>query len=1754
MSYLEHVVKKIKDKADKLLLLSCVICIHLAGLAQTTNLTFTQIPLTDPEFMRPGAGANEWSYDQNIVNIPTQGTNTQRLDRYWRFTWLDFQPANGSSGSYDFSVFDSKIQQSISKGQTFSFGVMQQCGGCDANLQTNISGAVMLYPTWLHNQMQSESVKDFISGGEWFPNYNSPSYLTALKNLNVAINNHILSGSYNGVRYQDVIGQIDIRGYGDFGEWTNNVFTNGNLTVASGDSIISYHVHVFDKFQCVYMMATVDGGQLSNTNVPPGVGYYALTASNSVGKLGWRRDSWGQTDNYLSQWTDANPTVFNGLSFKTEIMNRYQFAPIVGEPQDGGSAGNFTSLAAQMTKYGVTSFGNGNFNNGVNATIQNSFRAASKAAGYRIVLTGGSMTTTLTGGNTFNLALNWQNIGAAPDYKNWNVTYELRSSTNAVVWTGTSSFNPRLFLPSGAPSAISDNFTLPSTVPQGTYSMYLIIRDPVGFRKPLPLGITGVNSDGSYLLRSNITVGTGTANQPPVANAGADQTITLPTSTVSLTGSGTDAGGSIASYSWAKLSGPASGTIATTTTANTNITGLVQGVYVFALTVTDNQGATATDNVQVTVNAATAPANQPPVANAGADQTIQLPTSTVSLTGTGTDADGTIASYAWTKLSGPAGATITTPTVANTNITGLTQGVYVFTCTVTDNQGATATDNVQVTVNAATVPTNQPPVANAGADQTIQLPTSTVSLTGTGTDADGTIASYAWTKLSGPAGATITTPTVANTNITGLIQGVYVFTCTVTDNQGATATDNVQVTVNAATVPANQPPVVNAGADQTIQLPTSTVSLTGTGTDADGTIASYAWTKLSGPAIGTMSTPSAASTNITGLSQGVYVFTLTVTDNKGAKTSDNIQVTVNAAVPANKPPVANAGADFNITLPVNSVNLNGTASTDPDGSITTYLWTKLSGPAQFTLGNSGATSTTASNLAAGVYLIQLKVTDNQGAISQDTVKIIVNAAPVNQPPVANAGADMSITLPINTVNLNGASSSDPDGTISIYNWSQTSGPSQSSITSAATSSTVVSGLIQGVYVFTLKVTDNSGATSSDVISVTVNPAANIPPVANAGSSKSITLPTNSTTLDGSLSADADGSISSYSWAQISGPGSSTITNGNTSVVTVANLVAGQYTYELTVTDNMGATAKSRVKITVSNSGIQPPVANAGADQTITLPVSSVTINGSGSSASSGSIVSYMWAEKSGPSTVSLANSAQNDLSNLQAGNYVFLLTVTDQSGATGTDSIQITVQPAINQAPVANAGTGANITLPTNSINLDGSKSVDPDGTISTYSWTRIAGPNTPVSTGSNTALLSLSGLVAGTYTYQLTVTDNSGASSSSRVKVIVTAAANTPPTANAGPNQQITAPANSVALNGSGSNDPDGTITTYSWATVSGPGSVTISNSNTATPSVVGLIAGGYIFELTVTDNKGATSKDQVAVTVLPQPLQVNQAPVANAGNNQTITAPVNSVALNGSSSFDPDGTITAYSWRQVSGPSASTIAAAKTSSAKASKLIVGQYVFELTVTDNNGSTNSDQITITVNQAVSKVNLIPVADAGSSDTIQLPTNTYTLNASGSTDPDGTIVSYHWQQISGPNTASSSSMNNPVVTVSNLQAGAYQFQLTVTDNSGITSTATKNLTVEQGTAQDNLALTERFIVYPNPAHDVTTVKITSQVTGTVKITVYDMNGRQVLVAQTVKTGDVATKTLNISSLASGMYTVQVSIGNQKTMVTKFIKN
>ena len=119
---------------------------------------------------------------------------------------------------------------------------------------------------------------------------------------------------------------------------------------------------------------------------------------------------------------------------------------------------------------------------------------------------------------------------------------------------------------------------------------------------------------------------------------------------------------------------------------------------------------------------------------------------------------------------------------------------------------------MQVIVNPAS--SNIPPTANAGSDQTITLPTNSLILSGSGTDPDGTVVAYLWTKISGPVAGTITNATTSATSVTGLVLGVYKFELRVTDNNGAFGRDTMQVTVNPAA--GNTPPIANAGPDQTI--------------------------------------------------------------------------------------------------------------------------------------------------------------------------------------------------------------------------------------------------------------------------------------------------------------------------------------------------------------------------------------------------------------------------------------------------------------------------------------------------------------------------------------------------------------------------------------------------------------------------------------------------------------------------------------------------------------------------------------------------------------------------------------------------------------------------------------------------------------------------------------------------------------------------------------------------------------------------
>jgi len=525
-----------------------------------------------------------------------------------------------------------------------------------------------------------------------------------------------------------------------------------------------------------------------------------------------------------------------------------------------------------------------------------------------------------------------------------------------------------------------------------------------------------------------------TASTPPVANAGSNQTITLPTSSVTLNGNGST--GTITSYSWTRVSGPNTPTITSPNAVSTTVTGLIQGTYVFQLSL--NSGA-STSQVTITVNPA-----PPPVANAGSNQTITLPASSVTLNGNGST--GTITSYAWTLVSGPNVPSITTPNAVSTTVTGLIQGTYVFQLSL--NAGA-STSQVTITVNPA-----PPPTANAGTNQTITLPTSSVTLNGSGST--GSITDYTWSQVSGPNTPTITTPNAVSTTVTGLIQGIYVFQLSL--NSGA-STSQVTITVNPA-----PPPTANAGTNQTITLPTSSVTLNGSG--STGTITDYTWSQVSGPGTPTITTPNAVSTTVTGLTQGTYVFQLSL--NSGASTSQ-VTITVNPA----PPPVANAGSNQTITLPTSSVTLNGSGST---GTITDYTWSQVSGPGTPTITTPNAVSTTVTGLTQGTYVFQLSL--NSGA-STSQVTITVNPAP---PPVANAGTNQTITLPTSSVTLDGSGST---GTVTDYAWSQVSGPNTSSILSPASVSTTVTGLIQGTYIFQLSV---NGGVSTSQVTITVNPA------------------------------------------------------------------------------------------------------------------------------------------------------------------------------------------------------------------------------------------------------------------------------------------------------------------------------------------------------------------------------------------------------------------------------------------------------------------------------------------------------------------------------------------------------------------------------------------------------------------------------------------------------------------------------------------
>ena len=211
-------------------------------------------------------------------------------------------------------------------------------------------------------------------------------------------------------------------------------------------------------------------------------------------------------------------------------------------------------------------------------------------------------------------------------------------------------------------------------------------------------------------------------------------------------------------------------------------------------------------------------------------------------------------------------------------------------------------------------------------------------------------------------------------------------------------------------------------------------------------------------------------------------------------------------------------------------------------------------------------------LTAGVFFVACK---KEKPVSSVVTPTLLN----NQPPIANAGADQTITLPTNNVTLEGSGSTDPDGTIISYQWSKISGPSSCTIINTQLVQTKVDHLVQGVYQFELKVTDKGGVTAKDTVQTTVIVPPNQPPVANAGPNQIKVLPAGNVKLDGSNSHDySPGNIVSYSWTKIDGPGQVTIANPNLAVIALTGFVEGAHSFRLQVTDNDGATDADTVNV------------------------------------------------------------------------------------------------------------------------------------------------------------------------------------------------------------------------------------------------------------------------------------------------------------------------------------------------------------------------------------------------------------------------------------------------------------------------------------------------------------------------------------------------------------------------------------------------
>jgi PKD repeat protein len=315
------------------------------------------------------------------------------------------------------------------------------------------------------------------------------------------------------------------------------------------------------------------------------------------------------------------------------------------------------------------------------------------------------------------------------------------------------------------------------------------------------------------------------------------------------------------------------------------------------------------------------------------------------------------------------------------------------------------------------------------------------------------------------AGTATTAPWQAQWN--NIPPGQYQITAKAINTTGGTTT-SAPVTINV--VPANLPPIADIKVVPGLSGTTSTsFSFSGvSSSDADGTISNYLWE------FGDGQTASGVSATHQYTSAASYTARLTVTDNNGASTSSTKTITVTQPI-VNQPPSSIFTVSPGLSAPVGSqFNLSGIASSDPDGTITSYIW-------DFGDGTTASTvNTTKVYSAAGTYLVRLTVIDNSNASVSSTQTITVTPVTANQPPIARITFSPNAVGTTATIfNFSASTSTDSDGSISQYMWQFGDGTTSASVSPSKQYS------LAGSYTVQLTVTDNSGAVNTTDLLISV---------------------------------------------------------------------------------------------------------------------------------------------------------------------------------------------------------------------------------------------------------------------------------------------------------------------------------------------------------------------------------------------------------------------------------------------------------------------------------------------------------------------------------------------------------------------------------------------------------------------------------------------------------------------------------------------